>query len=89
MKTDTFTFSFEGKRMSGLIDMPTEKKASALIVIVPGSGKTYMAGDGFYHNLRTHFAKQGIACLLWDKAVSPPEYFHTMMSWLKEKGFGG
>ncbi len=68
MQTDTLTFSFEGKRYSGLIDMPAQKKASALIVIAPGSGKTNMAKDGFYHDLRTRFARQGIACLLWDKA---------------------
>ena len=68
MQTDTITFSFEGKRMSGFVDMPTQKKASSLIVIVPGSGKTNMAENGYYGDLRTHFTAQGFACLIWDKA---------------------
>jgi hypothetical protein len=72
MQTDTITFSFEGKRMSGFLDMPTQKKASALIVFVPGYGNTNAAkGDGFgngFHRLRTHFAERGITCLFWDKA---------------------
>ncbi len=68
MQTDTITFSFEGKRYVGFIDMPKQKTPRSLIVILPGSGKTYMAENGFYHNLRTHFTEQGFACLIWDKA---------------------
>ncbi len=68
IKTDTFTFSFEGKRYSGLLDSPTQTKASALVILVPGSGRTNFVESNGYYKLRTRFAEQGIACLLWDKA---------------------
>lgn len=68
MQTDTFTFSFEGKRYCGLIDMPKQKTAKAMIILVPGSGKTnIVSGKGFY-DIRSHFTEQGFACLVWDKA---------------------
>ena len=36
MRTDTFAFFFEGKKYSGLVDIPEQKKATAMIVLVPG-----------------------------------------------------
>src|SRR5688572_11668503 len=68
MRTDTFSFFFEGKKYSGLIDIPDQKKATAMIVLVPGSGKTdIVAGHGF-QDIRSRFTEQGFACLVWDKA---------------------
>ena len=68
MRTDTFTFSFEGRRYSGLVDMPEHEKPRAMIVIVPGSGKTDIVAGQWFHGLRSRFAAQGFACLIWDKA---------------------
>jgi alpha/beta superfamily hydrolase len=68
IKTDTFTFVFEGKKLSGLVDLPVAKAPTALIILVSGSGKTnIVAGNGFY-SLRKLFIQQGLACLIWDKA---------------------
>ncbi len=68
VKSDSFTFVFEGKRLSGMVDMPVDKEPTAMIIIVPGSGKTNMvAGNGF-SDLRTRFVQLGIACCVWDKA---------------------
>lgn len=68
MQTDTFAFSFEGKRYSGLIDTPKQKTARAMIILVPGSGQTnIVTGKGFY-DIRSYFTEQGFACLVWDKA---------------------
>jgi pimeloyl-ACP methyl ester carboxylesterase len=68
MQTDTFTFSFEGRRYAGAIDLPEQKKPTALIILVPGSGKTDMVAGKWYHNLRRYFTDQGLACVVWDKA---------------------
>ncbi len=68
MQTDTFTFRFEGRRYSGEIDKPAENVAKAIIVIVPGYGKTNMVGGKDWKGLRNLFAEQGYACVVWDKA---------------------
>ena len=68
MKSDSFTFVFEGKRLSGLVDLPLEKEPVAMIIIVPGSGKTNMVAGNAFSDLRTRFVQQGIACCVWDKA---------------------
>jgi len=67
-KTDTFSFSFEGKRRVGLVDQPVGRQPSAMIILVPGSGKTNIFGGSGYADLRRHFVQQGIACVIWDKA---------------------
>jgi len=68
MQTDTFTFSFEGKRYSGLVNTPTGKTPKAMVVIVTGSGKTNIVAGNGYSKLRSHLIKEGLACLVWDKA---------------------
>jgi pimeloyl-ACP methyl ester carboxylesterase len=68
IKTDTFNFVFEGKKLNGLVDLPLGKEPTTIVVLVPGSGKTdIVAGNGF-SGLRKQFIAQGLACLIWDKA---------------------
>lgn len=68
MQTDTFAFSFEGKRYSGLIDQPEKKPATAMVVIIPGSGKTDIVAGQWFLRMRSRFTEQGFSCLVWDKA---------------------
>lgn len=68
MRTDTLAFSFEGRKYSGLIDLPEQKAPISIIVIVPGSGKTNIVAGNWFHSLRTQFTEQGLACVVWDKA---------------------
>jgi len=68
MRTEPFSFSFEGKVYSGLLDLPGQKPAGAMVIIVPGSGKTDVVAGNWYHNTRIRFAEQGLACVVWDKA---------------------
>jgi len=67
VRTDTFSFSFEGKRLSGLLDLPGNKPPGGLVILVPGSGKTNIAAES-WSGLRRCFAEQGFVCLVWDKA---------------------
>ena len=69
MKTDTLSFVFEGKKLSGFIDMPVSRDPSALIIIVPGDektnfGKRYWA----YDLLISSFTNIGLSCFRYDKA---------------------
>jgi uncharacterized protein len=67
--TDTLSFIFEGKRLSGFLDFPGNQKPSAIVIMVPGYGKTNF-GDAnwYYDSLRSNLVKTGLACFQWDKA---------------------
>lgn len=68
VKTDTFSFLFEGKKRTGLLDQPIDKKPVGLIILVPGSGSTNMIQNGWYYrSIRSFFVGEGFACYVWDK----------------------
>lgn len=80
VKTDTLNFIFEGKKLSGFIDMPVSRVPSAIIIIVPGHEKTNF-GESFwaYDSLFSNFTNLGISCFRYDKAgcgKSEGEYNH-------------
>ncbi len=71
MKTEEFTFEYDGKKYSGLLDLPTEGKPSEIIVIIHGHGKTNIEKNNrfnTYYNIRSEFVNAGFACCVWDKA---------------------
>lgn len=80
-KTDTFSFSFEGKRLHGFIDTPIDFKPDALVIIVPGHGKTnYGYRDWYNDSLFSCFTNQGLSCARWDKSgcgESEGDYNHN------------
>jgi pimeloyl-ACP methyl ester carboxylesterase len=68
IKKEKFSFTFEGIKYSGVIDLPEKTEPTSMIIIVPGSGKTnFIAGDWF-NGLRSQFVQFGFACCVWDKA---------------------
>lgn len=67
MNTQAFKFTSDGQRLSGFIDVPANEPAQAMIVIIPGYGKTDVAGQTSYYDLRNLFTSKGISTLIWDK----------------------
>jgi alpha/beta superfamily hydrolase len=67
MKTDAFEFVSEGRRLDGLLDQPTAKVASGVVVLVHGHGQTNAVAGDWYRDLRSRFVKLGLASLVWDK----------------------
>ncbi len=69
VKKDTLNFLFEGKKLSGFLDIPIDRDPLAIIIIVPGHGKTNF-GEGYwaYDSLISNFTKIGIACYRYDLA---------------------
>lgn len=69
VKTDTLNFVFEGKKLSGFIDMPVGRDPSALIIIVPGHEKTNF-GESYwaYDLLISNFTNIGLSCFRYDNA---------------------
>ena len=67
MTTTTFEFVSHGHRLSGFADMPASGTAQAMIVIIHGYGKTDVASQTSYYDLRNLFTSIGISTLIWDK----------------------
>jgi hypothetical protein len=67
MTTQRFEFGSNGTRLSGFVDVPAGGTARAMIVIIPGYGKTDVAGRTSYYDLRSRFTQLGISTLIWDK----------------------
>jgi uncharacterized protein len=68
MKTESLDFPFEGKRLSGVLDLPGDRPPSAIVVFVMGHGKTDVVAGKWYYDLRSRFVEAGLGCYLWDKA---------------------
>ncbi len=67
IKTDTFTFISEGKRLNGILDMPTGQEPSSIVIIVQGYGKSNIVAGNEFYDLRSHFVRSGLVCCVWDK----------------------
>lgn len=79
MKSESLDFQFDGKRLSGVLDLPADRPPSAIVVFVMGHGKTDVVAGKWYYDLRTRFAQVGLGSYLWDKAgcgKSEGEYDH-------------
>lgn len=65
-----FSFRFQDRQYVGFLDMPSEK-AKAIILLIPGSGKTDFLGEGgfaqFFRQKRERFLQLGYAVCAWDK----------------------
>ena len=65
--TNKFEFQFENKTLRGLIESPSDVEASAVIILIPGSGKTDFVKGNWYSELRDKFVQAGLTVCLWDK----------------------
>lgn len=68
MKTEEFTFEYDGKKYNGFLDLPTDQNPTAIVVFIHGDGKTNVVADNWYSTTRSEFVSTGIACCIWDKA---------------------
>lgn len=64
---EKFEFQFENKTLRGLIESPIDRKTSAIIIIIPGSGRTDFVKGNWYSELRDKFVQAGLTVCLWDK----------------------
>lgn len=54
MKTEDFTFEYDGKKLSGLLYLPTDEKSKAIGVMIHENGKANVV-EGIYSDVRTKF----------------------------------
>jgi uncharacterized protein len=67
MKTQQFCFQHDKRNIYGFIDQPETNSPKALIVIIPGDGKTKFVNDKYYIELREELTKNNFGCCVWDK----------------------
>lgn len=67
LTTREFSFTSGGNTLSGLYDTPANQPARALLIIVHGYGRSDIAGQTSWYNLRSRFTALGIATAIWDK----------------------
>ena len=67
MTTQKFEFVSDGNKLSGFVDVPAGGTAKAMLLIIPGYGKTDVAGYTSWYDLRSRFTQIGISTVLWDK----------------------
>ena len=67
MVSEPFEFQFEGKTLRGLIEKPENQTSKAIILIIPGSGRTNFVEGKWFYNLRYHLVSLGLTVCLWDK----------------------
>ena len=64
---EKFEFQFENKTLRGLIESPIDRKTSAIVIIIPGSGRTDFVKGNWYSELRDKFTQAGLTVCFWDK----------------------
>ena len=67
IKTESFVFEVDGKKLDGLFDSPTTQDPVSTIIIVHGYGETNVVEQNWFYELRSKFGKIGINTLIWDK----------------------
>lgn len=70
MLTEQVSFEVDGNTLTGLLDVPADKTARALVIFVHGYGATRVVEQNWYSDLRSRFAARGVASFVWDKPGS-------------------
>jgi hypothetical protein len=65
--TEPFAFQFEQKSLRGLIEKPPHQNPSAMVLLIPGYGRTDFVEGNWYATLRDELTALGLAVCFWDK----------------------
>ncbi len=65
--SEPFEFQFEKKTLRGLIEKPQHQKSKAIIIIIPGYGKTDFVEGKWFSTLRNKLVASGLTVCFWDK----------------------
>ena len=65
--SNPFEFQFEDKILRGLIEKPQDVKPKALVILIPGYGRTNFVKGNWYANLREKLVASGLTVVFWDK----------------------
>ncbi|NMH89602.1 alpha/beta hydrolase family protein [Flavivirga algicola] len=60
-------FEFEGIKLSGVLNLPTDLEPKGIVLIVHGDGKTNAVEGNWWYDVRMAILKSGYATYMWDK----------------------
>lgn len=67
LNSELFDFEFEGVRINGILNQPTNAEPKGLVLIVHGSGRTNAVAREWYADVRETLLNAGYATYMWDK----------------------
>ncbi|MEM1174730.1 MAG: alpha/beta hydrolase [Pseudomonadota bacterium] len=70
MTSEVRHFNVDGNRLVGLYSTPTDRAATATVIIVHGYGPTNVIEHNWYYDLRYRLASAGFSSFVWDKPGS-------------------
>ena len=62
-----FEFQFENKTLKGFIETPQKNNSKAVVLLIPGYGRTYFSEGRTYRRLRKKLLEYGLTVITWDK----------------------
>jgi len=65
--TQPFEFKFENNTLKGFIETPQNNNSKAIVLVIPGYGRTDFAGGRSYSRLRKKLLEFGLTVVTWDK----------------------
>ncbi len=65
--SNPFEFQFENKTLRGVIETPKTQKSTAVVLLIPGYGRTDFVEGQWYSSLRDELVALGLTVVLWDK----------------------
>lgn len=65
--SEPFEFQFEKKTLRGLIEKPQSQTSKAIVIIIPGYGRTDFVEGNWYATLRNKLVASGLTVCFWDK----------------------
>ncbi len=65
--SEPFEFQFENKTLRGLIEKSHKQKSKAIVIIIPGYGRTDFVEGNWYSSLREKLVASGLTVVFWDK----------------------
>ncbi len=65
--SEQFEFKFENKTLRGLIEKPHNRGSKAIVIIIPGYGRTDFVEGNWFSTLRNKFVESGLTVCFWDK----------------------
>jgi hypothetical protein len=72
--TEAFEFQFEQKTLRGLIEKPPDRPSRAVVILIPGYGKTDFVEGNRFSSLRNKLVEAGLTVCVsgikWDMATA-------------------
>jgi len=65
--SNPFEFQFENKTLRGAIETPSTQESTAVVILIPGYGRTDFMEGQWFSKLRDELVALGLSVVLWDK----------------------